>query len=58
MNSFPHTVLEVFRSVSLTVRRLKLTIDLLKHSIHVLQIVMVQKPHSVILVILIKRYWE
>lgn len=32
---------EVSRSVSTTARQSKLTVDLLKHSIHVLQIVMV-----------------
>lgn len=32
---------EVSRSVSMTARQSKLTVDLLKHSIHVLQIVMV-----------------
>ena len=32
---------EVSRSVSTTARQSKLTVDLLKHSIHVLQIIMV-----------------
>lgn len=32
---------EVSRSVSMTARQSKLTVDLFKHSIHVLQIVMV-----------------